>query len=74
MKSWNVDELQAYAELVSLGNPDFIEVKVSSAGWWWAGCDLGMTGQGPGQALRTPGHLVHRLTEKLSLSWSSEQQ
>ncbi|XP_058536472.1 S-adenosyl-L-methionine-dependent tRNA 4-demethylwyosine synthase TYW1-like [Ochotona princeps] len=26
-KAWNVDELQAYAELVSLGNPDFIEVK-----------------------------------------------
>lgn len=31
MKCWNVDELQAYAELVSLGNPDFIEVKVSPA-------------------------------------------
>lgn len=30
MKCWNVDELQAYAELVSLGSPDFIEVKVSS--------------------------------------------
>ncbi|XP_040829622.1 S-adenosyl-L-methionine-dependent tRNA 4-demethylwyosine synthase TYW1-like [Ochotona curzoniae] len=29
VKAWNVDELQAYAELVSLGNPDFIEVKVS---------------------------------------------
>lgn len=28
VKSWNVDELQAYAELVSLGSPDFIEVKV----------------------------------------------
>ncbi|XP_040828707.1 S-adenosyl-L-methionine-dependent tRNA 4-demethylwyosine synthase TYW1-like [Ochotona curzoniae] len=27
VKAWNVDELQAYAELVSLGNPDFIEVK-----------------------------------------------
>uniref|UniRef100_A0A8C6HSJ1 S-adenosyl-L-methionine-dependent tRNA 4-demethylwyosine synthase TYW1 n=1 Tax=Mus spicilegus TaxID=10103 RepID=A0A8C6HSJ1_MUSSI len=27
VKCWNVDELQAYAELVSLGNPDFIEVK-----------------------------------------------
>lgn len=26
-----MDELQAYAELVSLGSPDFIEVKVSSA-------------------------------------------
>ncbi|KAF6125430.1 hypothetical protein HJG60_009875 [Phyllostomus discolor] len=27
VKAWNVDELQAYAELVSLGSPDFIEVK-----------------------------------------------
>ncbi|XP_052611537.1 S-adenosyl-L-methionine-dependent tRNA 4-demethylwyosine synthase TYW1 isoform X1 [Peromyscus californicus insignis] len=27
VKCWNVDELRAYAELVSLGNPDFIEVK-----------------------------------------------
>uniref|UniRef100_G1PN63 tRNA 4-demethylwyosine synthase (AdoMet-dependent) n=1 Tax=Myotis lucifugus TaxID=59463 RepID=G1PN63_MYOLU len=27
VKAWNVDELQAYAELVSLGHPDFIEVK-----------------------------------------------
>ncbi|XP_028001186.2 S-adenosyl-L-methionine-dependent tRNA 4-demethylwyosine synthase TYW1 [Eptesicus fuscus] len=27
VKAWNVDELQAYAELVSLGRPDFIEVK-----------------------------------------------
>lgn len=27
VKCWNVDELQAYAELVSLGSPDFIEVK-----------------------------------------------
>ncbi|CAK6444625.1 unnamed protein product [Pipistrellus nathusii] len=27
VKAWNVDELQAYAELVSLGQPDFIEVK-----------------------------------------------
>ncbi|XP_059753456.1 S-adenosyl-L-methionine-dependent tRNA 4-demethylwyosine synthase TYW1 isoform X2 [Balaenoptera ricei] len=27
VKAWNVDELQAYARLVSLGNPDFIEVK-----------------------------------------------
>ncbi|XP_073931873.1 S-adenosyl-L-methionine-dependent tRNA 4-demethylwyosine synthase TYW1-like isoform X1 [Castor canadensis] len=27
VKSWNVDELQAYAQLVSLGSPDFIEVK-----------------------------------------------
>uniref|UniRef100_A0A5F9C3K3 Radical SAM core domain-containing protein n=1 Tax=Oryctolagus cuniculus TaxID=9986 RepID=A0A5F9C3K3_RABIT len=27
VKAWNLDELQAYAELVSLGNPDFIEVK-----------------------------------------------
>ncbi|XP_029805318.1 S-adenosyl-L-methionine-dependent tRNA 4-demethylwyosine synthase isoform X2 [Suricata suricatta] len=27
VKAWNVEELQAYAELVSLGSPDFIEVK-----------------------------------------------
>ncbi|XP_076997127.1 S-adenosyl-L-methionine-dependent tRNA 4-demethylwyosine synthase TYW1 [Tamandua tetradactyla] len=27
VKAWNVDELQAYAELVALGRPDFIEVK-----------------------------------------------
>ncbi|XP_073071320.1 S-adenosyl-L-methionine-dependent tRNA 4-demethylwyosine synthase TYW1 isoform X4 [Manis javanica] len=27
VKAWNVDELQAYAELVFLGSPDFIEVK-----------------------------------------------
>lgn len=29
VKAWNVEELKAYAELVSLGQPDFIEVKVS---------------------------------------------
>ncbi|XP_061638248.1 S-adenosyl-L-methionine-dependent tRNA 4-demethylwyosine synthase TYW1 isoform X2 [Phyllopteryx taeniolatus] len=27
VKSWNVDELTAYSELVALGQPDFIEVK-----------------------------------------------
>ncbi|NWZ20965.1 TYW1 synthase, partial [Asarcornis scutulata] len=27
VKAWNVDELRAYADLVSLGKPDFIEVK-----------------------------------------------
>uniref|UniRef100_A0A8C4NNW0 tRNA-yW synthesizing n=1 Tax=Eptatretus burgeri TaxID=7764 RepID=A0A8C4NNW0_EPTBU len=27
VKAWNVDEIQAYAELVTLGQPDFIEVK-----------------------------------------------
>lgn len=27
VKAWNVDELKAYAELVNLGKPDFIEVK-----------------------------------------------
>ncbi|KAJ8369245.1 hypothetical protein SKAU_G00092730 [Synaphobranchus kaupii] len=27
VKAWNVDELKAYAELVALGKPDFIEVK-----------------------------------------------
>lgn len=28
VKAWNVDELDSYAELVSLGKPDFIEIKV----------------------------------------------
>lgn len=27
VKAWNTDEIQQYAELVSRGNPDFIEVK-----------------------------------------------
>lgn len=27
VKAWNVEELQAYSELISLGQPDFIEVK-----------------------------------------------
>ncbi|XP_040280749.1 S-adenosyl-L-methionine-dependent tRNA 4-demethylwyosine synthase TYW1-like [Bufo bufo] len=27
VKAWNVDELKAYADLVKLGHPDFIEVK-----------------------------------------------
>lgn len=27
VKAWNVEELQSYAQLVSLGNPDFIELK-----------------------------------------------
>lgn len=27
VKAWNIDELKAYAELVALGQPDFIEVK-----------------------------------------------
>ncbi|XP_075220091.1 S-adenosyl-L-methionine-dependent tRNA 4-demethylwyosine synthase TYW1-like isoform X2 [Lycorma delicatula] len=27
VKAWNFDELQNYAELVGLGNPDFIEIK-----------------------------------------------
>jgi tRNA wybutosine-synthesizing protein 1 len=29
VKAWNVEELQGYADLVSLGNPDFVEIKVS---------------------------------------------
>lgn len=29
VKAWNVEELKAYSKLVSLGKPDFIEVKVS---------------------------------------------
>lgn len=28
MKAWNVEEMQAYSELIALGQPDFIEVKV----------------------------------------------
>lgn len=28
VKAWNVEEMQAYAQLISLGQPDFIEVKV----------------------------------------------
>ncbi|XP_033953417.1 S-adenosyl-L-methionine-dependent tRNA 4-demethylwyosine synthase TYW1-like [Pseudochaenichthys georgianus] len=27
VKAWNVEEMQAYSELISLGQPDFIEVK-----------------------------------------------
>ncbi|KAM9468428.1 S-adenosyl-L-methionine-dependent tRNA 4-demethylwyosine synthase TYW1 isoform 1-T1 [Clarias gariepinus] len=27
VKAWNVDELKAYAELIALGQPDFIEIK-----------------------------------------------
>ncbi|KAG7217590.1 hypothetical protein INR49_021276 [Caranx melampygus] len=27
VKSWNVEEMQAYSELIALGQPDFIEVK-----------------------------------------------
>ncbi|NXD28528.1 TYW1 synthase, partial [Spelaeornis formosus] len=27
VKAWNVDELKAYADLISIGKPDFIEVK-----------------------------------------------
>ncbi|KAI3354018.1 hypothetical protein L3Q82_018576 [Scortum barcoo] len=29
VKAWNVEEMQAYSELIALGQPDFIEVKVS---------------------------------------------
>ncbi|XP_044090006.1 S-adenosyl-L-methionine-dependent tRNA 4-demethylwyosine synthase TYW1-like isoform X2 [Neovison vison] len=39
VKAWNVDELQAYAELVSLGNPDFIEVKFKVGSEWWTWID-----------------------------------
>ena len=28
VKGWNVEEIKAYSELVALGKPDFIEVKV----------------------------------------------
>lgn len=29
VKGWNVEEIKAYSELVALGKPDFIEVKVT---------------------------------------------
>jgi tRNA wybutosine-synthesizing protein 1 len=29
VKSWNADEIVDYAKLVSIGKPDFIEIKVS---------------------------------------------
>lgn len=29
VKAWNTEELQNYADLVSLGKPDFIEIKVN---------------------------------------------
>lgn len=29
VKSWNSEEIEGYAELVDLGKPDFIEIKVS---------------------------------------------
>lgn len=29
VKAWNVDELRSYADLIEIGKPDFIEVKVS---------------------------------------------
>lgn len=28
VKAWNVEEMQSYSELIALGQPDFIEVKV----------------------------------------------
>lgn len=30
VKGWNVEEIKAYSDLVALGKPDFIEVKVIS--------------------------------------------
>ena len=32
VKAWNTEELDNYAQLVSLGQPDFIEIKVGSYG------------------------------------------
>ena len=29
VKGWNVEEIKAYRDLIELGKPDFIEVKVS---------------------------------------------
>ncbi|XP_064022199.1 S-adenosyl-L-methionine-dependent tRNA 4-demethylwyosine synthase TYW1-like isoform X6 [Pogoniulus pusillus] len=33
VKAWNVDELRAYADLIALGKPDFIEVKEDINCW-----------------------------------------
>lgn len=33
VKEWNTEELESYADLVKIGNPDFIEVKVSFLGY-----------------------------------------
>lgn len=35
VKSWNVEEIDNYSQLVLLGNPDFIEVKVSLAKFYY---------------------------------------
>ena len=35
VKAWNTDELANYAKLVSLGNPDFIEIKVICKNYCW---------------------------------------
>lgn len=42
VKGWNTEELEAYARLLQLGQPDFIEIKgVTYCGksvlGWWAG-------------------------------------
>ncbi|XP_036005758.1 S-adenosyl-L-methionine-dependent tRNA 4-demethylwyosine synthase TYW1 isoform X2 [Fundulus heteroclitus] len=39
VKAWNVEELQAYSELIALGQPDFIEVKFRVNGEWWTWID-----------------------------------
>ncbi|XP_063258429.1 S-adenosyl-L-methionine-dependent tRNA 4-demethylwyosine synthase TYW1-like isoform X3 [Prinia subflava] len=41
VKAWNVDELKAYADLISLGKPDFIEVKFQVDGEWRTWIDYG---------------------------------
>lgn len=38
VKSWNSEELQNYADLVSIGKPDFIEVKVNQNTQWAVMC------------------------------------
>uniref|UniRef100_A0A8C4EYD3 tRNA 4-demethylwyosine synthase (AdoMet-dependent) n=1 Tax=Dicentrarchus labrax TaxID=13489 RepID=A0A8C4EYD3_DICLA len=39
VKSWNVEEMQAYSELIALGQPDFVEVKFKVDGEWWTWID-----------------------------------
>ncbi|XP_068889207.1 S-adenosyl-L-methionine-dependent tRNA 4-demethylwyosine synthase TYW1B isoform X2 [Aphelocoma coerulescens] len=41
VKAWNVDELKAYADLITLGKPDFIEVKFQVDGEWRTWIDYG---------------------------------
>lgn len=39
VKAWNVEEMQAYSELIALGQPDFIEVKVGLSSFLSFSCN-----------------------------------